>query len=379
MDRIYLDNAATTCVCPEAAEAAFCAMTETYGNPSSTHRMGREAKSVLENARTQVSRALGCESASLAFTSGGTESDNWAILGAAKAQSRIGRHMITSQAEHDAVRKSAALLEAQGWEITRLAPQADGSISVASAAAALRPDTSIVSLMLVNNETGGVTDIRGVADMLHRSGSRAVLHTDAVQAFLKVPFQAKTLGADLISISGHKIHAPKGVGALYIRSGLRLSPLLSGGAQEGGRRAGTESVPLIAAFGAAAELGRTLFPDSVRQMAELKAELAAQLMDAVPGCLVIESAAPHILSVSLPGYKSEVLMNFLEARNIFVSKSSACKKGARSHVLEAMKLPNERVDGTLRLGLSRYTTREECRAFVQALSAARKELFPVLR
>lgn len=379
MDHIYLDNAATTRVCPEAAEAALRAMTETYGNPSSTHTLGREAKALLETSRTSVAKALGCSEDTLVFTSGGTESDNWAITGAAQANRRIGKHMITSLAEHDAVRKSAALLEKQGWEITRIAPQSDGSVSVDDVAAALREDTSLISLMLVNNETGGITDIRAVADLLRDKNSRALLHTDAVQSFLKIPFQAKTLGADLISISGHKIHAPKGIGALYIRSGLRLPAMLCGGAQENGRRAGTESVPLIAAFGAAAALGTENMAESVERMKELRTYLIGRLQEQIPGIQIIAGGAPHILSISLPGYKSEVLMNYLEARRIYVSKSSACKKGARSHVLEAMKLSAAQIDGTLRIGLSRYNAFEDADALVSALSQSQLDLFTVLR
>lgn len=379
MERIYLDNAATTCVCREAADAALYAMTEAFGNPSSTHTLGREARALLESARSDVSAALGCSAETLAFTSGGTESDNWAIAGAAQANFRVGKHMITSLAEHDAVRKSAALLEKQGWEITWLEPGIDGSVSVDAVEAALRPDTALVSLMLVNNETGGISDIQAISQLLRAKNSRALLHTDAVQAFLKIPFRAKTLGADLISISGHKIHAPKGIGALYIRSGLRLPPFHIGGSQENGRRAGTESVPLIAAFGAAARIGTEKANESAAQMLHLRDHLIGQLSEQLPDVHIIRGGAPHILSISLPGYKSEVLMNYLEARNIFVSKSSACKKGARSHVLEAMHLGAAQIDGTLRIGLSRFSSREDADALVSALAQARRELFPVLR
>ncbi|MBR4157831.1 MAG: cysteine desulfurase [Oscillospiraceae bacterium] len=379
MDRIYFDNAATTRVCPEAAEAAMHAMTETYGNPSSTHTLGREAKALLDSAREDISAALGCTSDTLVFTSGGTESDNWAINGAAQANFRVGKHMITSLAEHDAVRKSAALLEKQGWEITWLEPERDGSVSVSSVEAALRPDTALVSLMLVNNETGGVTDVHSISQMLHAKNSRALLHTDAVQAFLKVPFQAKTLGADLISISGHKIHAPKGIGALYIRNGLRIPSYLNGGSQESGRRAGTEAVPMITAFATAARLGAETMRDSVTNMMKLREYLIDSLRERIPDVYIIRGGAPHILSISLPGYKSEVLMNYLESRNIFVSKSSACKKGARSHVLEAMKLKPSQIDGALRIGLSRYSSLEEAETLAACLAQAHSELFPVLR
>ena len=334
----YLDNAATTMVCPEAAEAALRAMTVCYGNPSSTHAKGREAKKLLDRARSQVSDALGCAPGELVFTSCGTESDNWALLEGAEAAHRRGGHVISSMAEHDAVRKSLELLERRGYEVTRLKPGPDGSVSVGDVEAALRVDTVLVSLMTVNNETGGVTDIAGVARMLRSHDSRALLHTDAVQAFMKLPFSAKTLGADLISVSGHKIHAPKGVGALYIRGGLKLRPFLVGGSQEGGRRAGTEALPQIAAFGAAAQAAAVGMEANAARMAELKALILSRLSADIPELVTIPGAAPHIVCVSLPGWRSEVLMNFLEAREIYVSKSSACKKGGRSHVLDAIGL-----------------------------------------
>lgn len=366
----YLDNAATTRVCPEAAEAALFAMTEGYGNPSSTHTRGREAAKLLARARTQVADALGCTAQELVFTSCGSESDNWALLGGAEANRRAGKHIISSQVEHDAVRKSLDELERRGWSVTRLAPDESGAIRVEDVKAALREDTALVSLMLVNNETGGVTDIAGVARMLRDCSSRALLHTDAVQGFLKVPFRARTLGADLISISGHKIHAPKGVGALYIRQGLHLPPFIVGGGQENGRRAGTEAVPQICAFGAAAELGAKNLKENASRMASLKAAAAERLRAELPDVRIIDSAAPHILSLSLPGYRSEVLMNVLEAREIYVSKSSACKKGGRSHVLEAMGLDTRRIDGALRVGLSRFTTQEDMDALCDALAEA---------
>ena len=370
----YLDNAATTAVCPEAAEAALRAMTVCYGNPSSTHAKGREAARLLAASRGEVAEALGCAPEELVFTSCGSESDNWALLAGAEAAKRIGKHVVSSAVEHDAVRKSLDLLEQQGWEVTRLRPDAGGAIRVEDVRAALRGDTALVSLMLVNNETGGVTDIAGVARMLRAEGSRALLHSDAVQGFLKVPFSAKTLGADLISVSGHKIHAPKGVGALYIRSGLRLRPFVVGGSQEGGRRAGTEALPQIAAFGAAARLAGAHMAENTARMAALKARTLACLRAGIPELQWIDSAAPHILSISLPGWRSEVLMNFLEARGIYVSKSSACKKGGRSHVLEAMGLSPRVIDGALRIGLSRYTTSEDIDALCLALREAHDTL-----
>ncbi len=366
----YLDNSATTRVCPEAAQAAMEAMLETYGNPSSTYTKGREAKKLVDRARRQVSAALGCEPAELVFTSCGSESDNWALLSGAEAMCRKGKHIITSLVEHDAVRKSAEELERRGYEVTYLKPDRTGVIEPDALREALRPDTILVSLMLVNNETGAVTDLAAMSRVLKEEKSQALLHTDAVQGFMKLDFTPKSLGCDLVSISGHKVHAPKGIGALYIRKGLRLHPLIVGGAQEEGRRAGTEAVPQIAAFGEACRIAKDGLHNNISHMASLKDMAARELSEAIPGLCVLNTTAPHILSVSLPGYRSEVLMNFLEAREIYVSRSSACKKGARSHVLEAIGMDARKIDGALRIGFSRYNTTEDVTALVQALRDA---------
>ena len=371
---IYLDNAATTRVCPEAADMAYRVMTEQYGNPSSTHARGREAKKLLDAARRELALCLGCQPKELAFTSCGSEADNWALLSGAWAASARGGHVISSMAEHDAVRKSLDELERRGYEVTRLPPDPSGAVPVQAVLDALRPDTVLVSLMLVNNETGAVNDIPGLARALKKAAPKVLLHCDAVQGFLKVPFTVKSLGADMVTISGHKIHAPKGIGALYIRSGLHLRPLILGGSQEDGRRAGTEAMPAICAFGEAARLGRALMAESTERMAGLRQRAASRLLAENPGLVVIGGGAPHILCVSLPGYRSEVLMSVLESQGISVSKSSACKKGGRSHVLEAMGLPAPVIDGALRLGLSRYTTAEELDAFCLCLREARETL-----
>lgn len=371
---IYLDNAATTRVCPEAADMAYRVMTEQYGNPSSTHARGREAKKLLDAARRELALCLGCQPKELAFTSCGSEADNWALLSGAWAASARGGHVISSMAEHDAVRKSLDELERRGYEVTRLPPDPSGAVPVQAVLDALRPDTVLVSLMLVNNETGAVNDIPGLARALKKAAPKVLLHCDAVQGFLKVPFTVKSLGADMVTISGHKIHAPKGIGALYIRSGLHLRPLILGGSQEDGRRAGTEAMPAICAFGEAARLGRALMAESTERMAGLRQRAVSRLLAENPGLVVIGGGAPHILCVSLPGYRSEVLMSVLESRGISVSKSSACKRGGRSHVLEAMGLPAPVIDGALRLGLSRYTTAEELDAFCLCLREARETL-----
>ena len=370
----YLDNSATTRVCPEAAEAAMLAMTEIYGNPSSTHTKGREAKQLLDKSRKQVADALGCTAQELVFTSCGSESDNWAILNGAELMRRKGMHIISSQVEHDAVRKSLDELERRGFEVTRLKPDDTGAIPVQAVMEALRPDTVLVTLMLVNNETGAVTDIGAIAKAIKKAGSQALLHTDAVQAFMKLPFTVKTLGADLVSVSGHKIHAPKGIGALYIKNGVKLKPYLLGGGQENGRRAGTEAMPQIAAFGAACQTAREHLQENYERMAALRQLAIDALRRDIPELVVIGGGAPHILSISLPGWRSEVLMNYMEAREIYVSKSSACKKGGRSHVLEAIGLAPKVIDGAIRIGLSRFTTQEDILALCAALKEARSKL-----
>lgn len=371
---VYLDNAATTRVCPEAADIAYKTMLETYGNPSSTHTKGREAKAVLDNARKQLAAALDCAPGEVYFTSCGSEGDNWAIINGAESMRRKGLHIISSEVEHDAVRKSMDELKRRGFEVTMLKPESDGSISPEAVAAALRPDTVLVSLMMVNNETGAVTDIAAVAKALKKAKSIALLHTDAVQGFMKVPFSAKRLGADMITVSGHKIHAPKGIGALYIKTGVKIKPYIMGGAQESGLRAGTEAMPQIAAFGKACELAKASMNDATERMAQLRQYAAGRIVAEMPEAVIIGGGAPHILSVSLPGWRSEVLMNFLEARSVFVSRSSACKKGGRSHVLEAMGLPAEVIDGAVRISLSRYTTQDELDELCSALKDAHDTL-----
>ncbi len=371
---IYLDNAATTRVCTEAADIAYKVMTDCYGNPSSTHTKGRDAKAYLDTARAQIASALGCSASEVYFTSCGSESDVWAITRGAESAARRGRHIISSAVEHDAVRKTLEELESRGFEVTYLSPEKDGSVSADAVKAALREDTILVTLMMVNNETGGITDIAAIAKMLKGCGSKALLHTDAVQGFMKVPFSAKKLGADMISISGHKIHAPKGIGALYIKTGVKIKPYIMGGAQESGLRAGTEAMPQIAAFGKACELAKASMNDATERMAQLRQYAAGRIVAEMPEAVIIGGGAPHILSVSLPGWRSEVLMNFLEARSVFVSRSSACKKGGRSHVLEAMGLPAEVIDGAVRISLSRYTTKDELDELCSALKDAHDNL-----
>lgn len=355
-------------------------MRSDYGNPSSPHAMGRRAKAILDDARKTVAGALGASPDELFFTSGGTESDNWAITGAAEALLRRGRHIITTAIEHDAVRRPMEALTRRGYELTVLEPDASGRVTAEAFAAALRDDTVFASVMLVNNETGALNPIPEMTREIKRRGLPALFHTDAVQGFMKVPFTVRELGADLISVSAHKLHGPKGSGALYVKNGVKLQPLLLGGGQEREKRSGTEALPCIAGFAEAVRLARTESGgtfDSVRRVNE---HTVSRLKEVLPEAVVLSPGdSPFILSLSLPGYKSEVLMNCLEAEGIYLSKSSACKKGARSHVLEAMRLKNDVIDGALRVSFSRYTTEEEINYFIEKLTDAAKRLYKKLR
>lgn len=375
----YFDNAATTQVRPEAAQAALEAMTQEWGNPSSVYQFGGRAAALVKDCRRDVAQALGCQPEEVYFTSCGTESDNWAIRSGVELNRRKGKHIITTAIEHAAVLEPCRELERQGWEVTYLAPDKQGRIDPSQLEAALREDTVLVSMMLVNNELGTVLPVKEAARAIKKSGCPALLHCDAVQGFLKVPFTPKELGVDLLSISGHKIHAPKGIGALYIKKGLKLPPMIRGGGQESGLRSGTEATGQIAALAAAARLGRETMEADLKHMAALREETAARLTAQVPGLKVlVEQGAPHILPVTMPGYKSEVVVRYLSDRGVYLSSGSACHKGKPSHVFAALKLPKAELDGALRISFSAETGEEDVEALVQALAAARNELFPTM-
>jgi len=378
---VYFDNSATTKVCAEAIDAMMQVMRTDFGNPSSTHELGRSARKLLEEARGFIAGVIGSMKDEIFFTSGGTEADNWAILGSAELMRHKGKHIITTAIEHDAVIKTAERLKAKGWDVTYLMPDpVTGRVSSADVEGALRDDTVLVSVMLVNNETGAVNPISQISEVLKRRGSAAILHTDAVQALCKIPFSPKTLGADLITVSSHKIHGPKGAGALYIKKGLRLPPFLTGGGQEGGYRSGTEPIPAICGFAAAAVVGAKDINANAKHMREIRAQIVKTLGERLDGIRFIgKGDAPHILSLSLPGYKSEVIMNCLDADGICVSKSSACKKGGRSHVLEAMKLPYDVIDGAIRVSLCTENTAEEAEYFCEKLIYAAQRLRKALK
>ena len=369
---IYLDNSATTQPCRACIDAMTELLTDCWGNPSSVHAMGIDANARLRLARQQVAAALGAEPERVFFTSCGTEADNWAVFSAAERLGKRGKHIITTAVEHHAILHPMQKLEQRGFEVTYLQPDETGYVSVDALKAALRPDTILVSVMMVNNESGAVMPIAEMAKLTHRISPLALFHTDAVQGFLKVPFKAKTLGADLISISGHKIHAAKGIGALYIKPGLSFPPFIHGGGQEGNFRSGTENLPGICGFGAAC--ADTDAAADIAHMAHLR-DLARQVLSDVPGLQLIgQQAAPHIVNLSLPGLRSQGIINCLQDADICVSAGSACSKGHRSHVLEAMKLPPAVIDGSIRVSFGRDNQESDVYALRDALIAAQKTL-----
>jgi len=367
---IYFDNSATTRPCQAAVEAMTQALTENWGNPSALYGFGFDAAKALRTARSQVAAAMGAEADRVFFTSGGTEADNWAIFGTVKRLGKRGKHIVTTAMEHHAVLHTMKELEAQGFQVTYLQPDGEGRISLDDLKTALRPDTILVSVMMVNNEVGSVMPIAQMAKLTHKLCPNAYFHTDAVQGFLKIPFSAKTLGADLISVSSHKVHGPKGCGALYVSPRLRaFPPLLLGGGQESGLRSGTEGTPAIFGFAAAcAEVSKTFREDIAAEKAMLNG-----LVEKISGLegVVINGCheAPHILSLSIPGVPTQNSINILQDAGICVSAGSACAKGYRSHVLSAMNLRPEVIDGSFRVSLSRETTEEEIGSLIAGIQS----------
>ena len=370
----YLDHSATTFVLPEAAEAACRVMTQQFGNPSSVHKMGIEASGILEDARRSVASLMGADPSEITFTSCGTEAINTAIFGAAHRRGR-GKHVVTTAIEHSATLNACRRLEQEGYEVTYLEPDEGGHISVADLRAALRPDTVLLTCMLVNTEVGTILPVKEFGKLLRKKCPNALFHIDAVQGLARIPIKPKLWNADLLSVSGHKIGAPKGIGALYIRKGVHIAPLLYGGGQERGLRPGTEPLPNIAAFGTACRLRESCIEQNAARVSELADYLETQLAQRFPWAVQNGSPdLPYVRNYSFPGCKSEVLLRVLEMHEVYVSSGSACNKGRASHVLAAMKLPHERIDSALRISFSPSNTEADIDALLAAVAEGAQRL-----
>ena len=373
----YFDYAATTPVRGEVI-AAMTAALEQFGNPSSRYPYGAQAAKRVKEDRATVAQALGCAPDEVFFTSCGTEGDNWAIRKGVERNRRKGRHIVTTAVEHAAVLETCKDLEQQGYEVTYLKPDKTGHIAVDDLRAALRPDTALVSMMLVNNELGTVFPIAQCVQAVKDYDRGILFHCDAVQGFLKLPTVLTGLGTDLVTVSGHKLGAPKGVGALYVKKGVRLRPLLTGGGQEEGLRSGTEATAQIAGF---AEACRQIMADRTRleRTQAIKDYALDRLKAEIPKLEVISAGdAPHICAVTLPGYKSEVVVRVLGDQGVCISSGSACHKGKPSHVFAALGLPKPWLDGALRISFSPDSTRDEADRLVSALKGAADRLFTTL-
>ena len=378
---IYLDHAATTPVPREVADAMYEVLTEQFGNPSSQYEAGLAMKRRVEVWRKTVAAALGCEARQLFFTSCGTEGDNWAIQAAAYQNRHLGRHIVTTAIEHNAVLECCKWMAQQGYEVTYVAPRsADGVITAEDILSAVRPDTAVVSCMMVNNEIGTVLPIAEIAAGLKAKNPKTLLHTDAVQGFMKVPFAARTLGADFITVSAHKLGGPKGIGAMYIGPRVRNpKPLLAGGGQEQGLRSGTEATAQIAGFARAVELRSQNLNEKLNHMAAIRAYAVEQLTAIDDLTVIGAGTAPHILSVSLSGWPSQNIVNDLSSQGICISAGSACHQGKPSHVVAALKLPKRTAGGVIRLSFGPETTKDEIDACAAALKNHHDNRMPMLK
>lgn len=372
---IYFDNAATTKPCSEAVEAINKGLSDFWGNPSSLHSMGLKAQLEVDEARKIIADSIGCESRCIYFTSGATESSNMAIKGAASVYGKRKKRIITSSVEHSSVKECMNELEKSGFEIIRISPDKNGEFNSSDFLNAVDENTCLISIMLVNNETGYILPVKKVFSEIKRRFPDIITHCDCVQGFMKIPVKTRELNADLISLSGHKIHSAKGVGAIYIKKGIRLSPIIHGGKQENGVRSGTESVPLIMGFGAAVKAINPHIEKNFRIVSELKNYLCMRLseMDNIK-INSKENASPYIINISVCGIRSEIMLHYLESRQIYVSSGSACSKGAKSGVLEEFGLNQKQADSALRISLDFSDTRAEIDEFIEAIKEGQKKI-----
>lgn len=366
---IYLDNAATTRPCAEAVEAAVEAMTVNYGNPSSLHKAGLEAQLLVDKARKIIAGSIGADTSCVYFTSGATESNNLALRGAAGAYGRRKKKIVISAVEHASVDETASALEAQGFEVVRISPREDGRLYSADFLNACDENTFLISMMLVNNETGYILPVKETFTAVKRKYPDIITHCDCVQGYMKLPVKVNAMCADMISLSAHKIHGVKGVGAIYIKKGVRVVPIVTGGKQEKGIRSGTESVPLIAAFGAAAEKLLPTIGERYERVGVLKKYLLDRL-SSIDGTAVNspEDGSPYVVNISAEGRRSEIMLHFLESKEIYVSSGSACSKGQQSGVLVQFGIKDKRADSAIRISMTAETTEEELDRLAEAIA-----------
>ena len=367
MEEIYLDNSATTRVCEKSAEKVLELMTQCYGNPSSLHKKGLEAQREVAHARQAVAVSLGAQPREIIFTSGGTEANNRAVLGGAAAGRRRGKRIVTTAIEHPSVLEPMRQLEKEGFEVVFLTPDADGRVPEEAVLKAVTGDTILISVMAVNNELGSIQPIEVLKKAVKRAGAPALVHVDGVQAYGKLPLRPEKLGIDLLTVSGHKIHGPKGVGALYVSKNARILPRTFGGGQERELRPGTEAAPLIAGLGAAAEE----LPDwrqAYSRMEKLR-DYTLQKLSGLEGVEVNSpvEGLPYLLNFSALGIRSETMLHFLAQRGIYVSSGSACAKGKQSHVLKAAGLPDSRISSAIRVSFSRENTERDADALAEGV------------
>lgn len=371
----YLDNAATTKPLDSVCDVVYATMKNTFGNPSSLYRLGIDAEAVINDARKNLADVLGCEADELYFTSCATESSNTVISGVAENYGRRKKRVVTTTVEHPSVAEAFNRLEKQGYEVYRISPDEKGEITDEMIFNAVDENTFLISCMLVNNETGYILPIERAFRQIKKKYPDCITHCDAVQGFMKIHIKVKRFFADCISFSGHKIHAPKGIGALYVKKGIRVAPLLVGGGQEKGRRSGTECTPLIAGFGQAVkELSFTI--DERFEKAEI---LKSYLLEKISQCEGVEvnskaESAPYINSIAVLNIKSETLLHYLESKGVFVSSGSACSKGKKSSVLKEFKIPEKRLDSTIRVSFCEETTKDDIDVLVSEIKNAQREL-----